>query len=425
MKYLSFTKDEAVKELAALEKKYNELKSKGLSLDMSRGKPGKAQLDITMGMMDTLSSDDACCAENGFDLRNYGILDGITEAKKLFADLLGLKMERIIVAGNSSLNLMYDTVARAMLYGVTGSTPWSKLDKVKFLCPAPGYDRHFAICESLGIEMITVPMTQNGPDMDIVEKLVSEDEGIKGIWCVPKYSNPGGIVYSDETVKRFASLKPAAEDFRIFWDNAYAVHDFDVENPVELLNIFDEAEKYNNVNMIYYFASTSKISFPGSGVAIMAASEENIAQIKSVMTVQTIGFDKLNMLRHVKYFKNANGMLEHMKKHAEIIKPKFDIVLDTLGRELGDTGIASWNEPRGGYFISLDVTKGCAKRVHKLVSELGVTLTPAGATFPYGNDPDDSNIRIAPTFPPNDELKAASEILCLCVKIASLEKLYM
>ena len=423
MNYTTLSSDVAKREYDALQKKYEEYKTRALKLDMSRGKPGRDQLDITMDMLTAMSVED-CFSESGFDCRNYGLLDGVPEAKKLFADLLGLKEERIIVAGNSSLNLMYDTAARAMLYGVGGNTPWSKQEKVKFLCPAPGYDRHFAICQSLGIEMITVPMTEDGPDMDIVEKLVGTDSSIKGIWCVPKFSNPGGIVYSDETVKRFAALKPAAPDFRIFWDNAYAVHDFDLDTPVKLLDIFDEAEKCGNIDIVYYFASTSKISFPGSGVAIMAASEKNIAEAKKVMTVQTIGFDKINMLRHVKYFKNADGVFSKMREHASIIKPKFDAVLETLERELSGLGIAKWNSPRGGYFISLDVTCGTAKRIHALMSALGVTLTPAGATFPYGLDPDDKNLRIAPTFPPIDELIAASEILCLCTKMAALEKLY-
>lgn len=423
MNYLDLTKEAASAEYSRLQSEYNEYKAKDLHLDMSRGKPGKEQLDLTMGMLGVISNDADCSTVGGIDCRNYGLLDGIPEAKKLFSELLGIKESRILVAGNSSLNLMYDTIARAMLYGLLGGTPWAKLEQVKFLCPAPGYDRHFAICESLGIKMITVPMLDDGPDMDIVEKLAANDESIKGIWCVPKFSNPGGVVYSDETVRRFARLKTAAKDFRIFWDNAYAVHDFDIDSPVKLLDIFEEAEKCGNIDKIFYFASTSKISFPGSGVAIMAASEANMDQIKSIMTVQTIGFDKLNMMRHVKYFKNADGILERMRAHASIIKPKFDIVLDKLESELAGTGIASWTSPRGGYFISLDVYPGCAKRVYELACELGVKLTTAGATFPYGIDPEDKNIRIAPTFPPNDELKLASEILCLCVKLAALEKL--
>ncbi len=423
MNYTALSKDVAKKEYDALLTKYEEYRSRDLKLDMSRGKPGRDQLDLTMDMLNALSVDD-CVSETGFDCRNYGLLDGVPEAKRLFSELLGIKEERILVAGNSSLNLMYDAVSRAMLYGIGGNTPWAKQGTVKFLCPVPGYDRHFAICQSLGIEMVTVPMTENGPDMDIVEKLVCTDSSVKGIWCVPKFSNPGGIVYSDETVKRFAALKPAAPDFRIFWDNAYAVHDFDVDNPVKLLNIFDEADKIGSTDLIYFFASTSKISFPGSGVAIMAASEKNLAEAKKVMTVQTIGFDKINMLRHVKYFGNADGIYSHMRRHAEILKPKFDAVLETLDRELSSLGIAKWNSPLGGYFISLDTLPGTAKRIHALMSALGVTLTPAGATFPYGNDPEDKNLRIAPTFPPINELIAASEILCLCTKMAALEKLY-
>ena len=424
MNYLHLTNEEAKKEKERLLEIYNEYKSKHLKLDMSRGKPGKRQLDITMGMLDVIKNDSDCQSVSGIDCRNYGLLDGIPEAKKMFSDLLSIPEQRIIVAGNSSLNLMYDTLSRAMLYGVVGSDqPWCRLEKVKFLCPSPGYDRHFAICQSLGIEMITVPMTPEGPDMDEVERFAS-DPSVKGIWCVPKYSNPTGIVYSDNTVRRFASLKPAAKDFRIFWDNAYAVHDFDTDHPEKLLDIFAEAEKYGNTDMIFYFASTSKITFPGSGVAIMAASEKNIDQIKQIMTVQTIGYDKINMMRHVKYFGDTDGILRHMRLHASIIKPKFEIVLNTLESELGGTGIAQWSRPKGGYFISLDVADNTAKRVYKLVKELGVTITPAGATFPYGIDPNDRNLRIAPTFPPDAELETAGKILCLCVKIAALEKIY-
>lgn len=408
---------------AECEKAYEAYKAKCLKLNMARGKPSTDQLDITMPMLDVLNSSSDLTSEDGTDVRNYGGLTGIPEAKKLFAEMLGVSPEEIIVGGNASLSLMYDSVARAMTHGVLGSEkPWCKLDKVKFLCPAPGYDRHFSICENFGIEMITIPMLETGPDMDMVEKLVSEDDSIKGIWCVPMYSNPDGITYSDETVRRFANLSPKAKDFRIFWDNAYCVHHL-TDTPDTLLNIFDECKKTGKEDMVFEFASTSKISFPGAGVAVMAASKANIAQIEKILGMQYISYDKINQLRHVRYFKNLDGIKAKMEEHRAIIAPKFKLVLDTLEKELAPLGISEWHNPKGGYFISVNTLNGCAKRVVSLCKEAGVVLTGAGATFPYKNDPNDRNIRIAPSYPPLNELETAINLFCLCVKLASAEKL--
>lgn len=403
-------------------KEYDSFKCKNMKLDMSRGKPAADQLALSSGMLDVLSSEDYLSAA-GLDCRNYGVLDGLPEVKALMGDLMGVPAENVIVGGNSSLNMMYDTVARAMLHGVYGSEkPWCRLDSVKFLCPVPGYDRHFAICQNFGIEMINVPMTEEGPDMDLVEKLVSEDESIKGIWCVPKFSNPTGITYSDETVRRFANLSPAAKDFRIFWDNAYLVHEL-YDESVSLLNIFDEAKKTGKEDMIFQFCSTSKISWSGAGLAAMACSFHNRENIRMHMTVQTIGTDKMNQLRHLRFFKDMDGIHEHMKKHAALIRPKFQMVESILEKELGYCGIASWTHPMGGYFISLTTQNGCAKRVIELCREAGVTMTPAGATHPYGIDPEDNTIRIAPTYASLEELEPAAHILSLCVKIATVEKM--
>ena len=420
-------KDLSVEELLSLkselEAKFAEIKAKNLKLDMSRGKPSKAQLDLSMGMMDVLNSEENLTCEEGVDCRNYGVLDGINEAKQLLSDMSEVPKENIVIFGNSSLNVMYDTISRSMTHGVMGSTPWCKLDKVKFLCPVPGYDRHFAITEHFGIEMINIPMNEDGPNMDMVEALVNNDDSVKGIWCVPKYSNPQGITYSDQVVRRFARLKPAAKDFRIYWDNAYTIHHLYDDQQDYLIEILMACKQEGNPDMVYKFCSTSKISFPGSGIAAIAASTANLADIRKQMTIQTIGHDKVNQLRHARFFGDIHGMVEHMKKHADVLRPKFEAVLDGLEKELGGLEIGSWIRPRGGYFISFDALEGCAKAIVAKAKEAGVTMTGAGATFPYGKDPKDSNIRIAPSFPTPEELALATEIFVLSVKLVSIDKI--
>lgn len=423
MQYNDMSKEELLALKESLNKEYAEAKAKGLALDMSRGKPSAKQLDVSLGLLDTINSSSDLKALDGTDCRNYGVLDGIPEAKKLMADMMGTTPDHVIVYGNASLNIMYDQISRAYTHGILGNTPWCKLDKVKFLCPVPGYDRHFAITERFGIEMINIPMSESGPDMGMVEEYVSKDASVKGIWCVPKYSNPQGYTYSEETVKRMAALKPAAEDFRIFWDNAYVIHDLYDDNKDEIADIISECEKAGNPDMVFEFASTSKVSFPGSGIAALATSANNIADIKKQLTIQTIGHDKLNQLRHVRFFKDINGLKEHMRKHAEFMRPKFEAVESVLEEELGGLGIGSWTEPKGGYFISFDAMDGCAKAIVAKCKEAGVKLTGAGATFPYRKDPKDSNIRIAPSFPTPEEMKQAADLFVLCVKLVSVEKL--
>lgn len=420
--YSEMAKEELLAEQKVLNEEYQKYLAMNLHLDMSRGKPCKEQLDLSMGMMDVLNSQQDLRSEDGTDCRNYGCLDGIPEAKELMGDMMENHPDNIIIYGNSSLNVMFDTVSRAMTHGIMGNTPWCKLDKVKFLCPVPGYDRHFAITEYFGIEMIPVPMTENGPDMDMVESLVSSDESIKGIWCVPKYSNPGGVSYSDETVRRFAKLEPAAKDFRIFWDNAYGIHHLYEDKQDYLIEILAECKKEGHPDMVYKFASTSKISFPGSGIASLATSLNNLEDIKKQLKNQTIGHDKVNQLRHVRFFKDIHGMTEHMKKHADIIRPKFEMVEQVLEEGLGGLGVGTWTKPRGGYFISFDSLEGCAKEIVSRCKKAGVVMTGAGATWPYGKDPKDSNIRIAPTLPPVSELNTAAKLFVLCVKIVSVEK---
>lgn len=421
--YNTLSKEQLNEELVKLKEEYAKILESDISLDMSRGKPGEDQLNLSMGMMNVLDGNSDYKTTVGFDCRNYGLLDGIPEAKQMMADIMEVSPENVIVFGNASLNIMYDTVSRSFTHGVLGETPWCKLDKVKWLCPVPGYDRHFSITEFFGVEMINVPMNEDGPDMDMVEKLVSEDEAIKGIWCVPKYANPTGVAYSDEVVRRFAALKPAAKDFRIFWDNAYAIHHLYDDRQDQLLEILSECEKAGHPDMVFEFCSTSKVSFAGSGIAAIASSKANLDDMRKSMTIQTIGYDKINQLRHVRYFKDINGIREHMKKHAAIMRPKFEAVLKVLDEELGGLGIGSWTKPNGGYFISFDAMDGCAKAIAAKCKEAGVTLTGAGATFPYKKDPKDSNIRIAPSFPTPEEMAMATDLFVLCVKMVSVDKL--
>ena len=420
--YLSMTKEELSAELVELKAQFAFEKSRGYQLDMSRGKPDGTQLNLSMGMLEQ-NPYDLIYTRKGTDVRNYGELAGVDEAKEMFAEILGLKPENVIMGGQSSLCLMYDCFIKALVLGVRGGEkPWGQQGQIKFLCPAPGYDRHFRICQEFGVEMITIPMTPNGPDMDLVREYVENDAQIKGIWCVPKYSNPQGYTYSPETVEAFAALKPAADDFRIFWDNAYQVHGFrDVDD--ELVNIFDCCEKYGSQDMVYEFMSTSKVTFSGAGVAVLAASKENIQFLLKQMGVQTLGYDKLNQLRHVKFFGNADGLREHMKKQADYLRPKFDCALNVLDKGLSEYNIGSWTNPNGGYFISFDGLKGTAKRCVQLCAELGVKLTDAGATFPYGVDPEDKNIRIAPSYPQTEQLYNSMVVFCLCQRIAALEVL--
>lgn len=421
-KYQEMSQEELRAEYNAVYAQYQKYCAQGLSLDMSRGKPSAAQLELSMPMLDVLHGQHDMRAEGGVDVRNYGQLDGIPEVKRIFSELLDVAPENIMVGANSSLNLMFDCVCWAESLGIIGCTPWAKLDKVKFLCPVPGYDRHFAITELFGIEMIPIQMGSNGPDMEEVRRYVENDPAVKGIWCVPKYSNPTGITYSDDTVRAFAALKPAAKDFRIYWDNAYCVHHL-TDTPDVLLNIFDACREYKSEDMVYEFTSTSKISFSGAGIAVIAASDTNMADLKKKRTIQTIGPNKVVQLMHARYFHDAAGIAAHMEKHRALLAPKFEAVLSALDAELAPLGIASYSRPNGGYFISFDTLSGCASRVGELCKKAGVVLTTVGATFPYGKDPQDTNIRIAPSFPPIEELRAAVAVFCTSVRLASLEKL--
>lgn len=425
MTYKSLNKDELKKEYEILKKKSEDYKKLNLKLDMSRGKPCKEQLDVSMDLLSVLNKDSSLTCEDGMDCRNYGQIDGIIEAKKFLATFMENKLENIIVYGNSSLQIMYLMVMQGFVFGIMGNTPWRNLPKVKFLCPVPGYDRHFAICEEFGIEMINIPMSKTGPDMDMIEKLVAEDDSIKGIWCVPKYSNPDGYTYSDDTVKRFARLKPKAKDFRIYWDNAYTVHHLyeEKEKRDYIIEILAECEKAGNPDMVYKFASTSKITFPGSGIAALATSVNNVNDVKKHLKYQTISYDKVNELRHVRFFNNTSSVENQMKRHADILRPKFLKVDEILTNELKDLDIAKWTKPNGGYFISFYSMDGLAKKIVSMCKELGVTLTDAGATYPYHKDPHDSNIRIAPSFPNLTDLTKAMEVFTHVVKICTIEKL--
>ena len=421
--YEELSKEELLQLKSDLEAQFEDVKAQNLHLDMSRGKPSTEQLNLSMDMMDVLRSDSDLVCEEGVDCRNYGVLDGIAEAKQLLADMMEVPKDNIVIFGNSSLNIMYDTIARSMTHGVMGSTPWAKLDKVKFLCPVPGYDRHFAITERFGIEMINIPMSESGPDMGMVEEYVSKDASVKGIWCVPKYSNPQGYTYSEETVKRMAALKPAAEDFRIFWDNAYVIHDLYDDNKDEIADIISECEKAGNPDMVFEFCSTSKVTFPGAGVAGICTSEKNREDIKKRLTIQTIGHDKINQLRHARFFKDVDGIKAHMAKHAALIRPKFELVENILTDEIASRGIGTWVKPLGGYFFGFEALSGCAKEIVAKCKEAGVTMTGAGSPFPYKKDPDDSVIRIAPTYPSLDELKKAAEVFVVVTRLVSVNKL--
>ncbi|MDU7337628.1 MAG: aminotransferase class I/II-fold pyridoxal phosphate-dependent enzyme [Clostridium sp.] len=422
MEYGLLSRQELEQEKQEVQQQYDAFKAQGLKLNMARGKPSPEQLDLSMDMLNMLTSDSNMIASTGDDLRNYGMPEGLPELRAILAQMMQVKPENVIIGGNSSLNMMFDFISCGMTHGFSGCKPWSKQETIKFLCPSPGYDRHFAVTEYFGFELILVPMKDGSPDMDVVERLVADDATIKGMWCVPKYSNPLGTTYSDDVVRRIAALKPAAPDFRVMWDNAYCVHHL-TDTPDELLDLYAECEKTGNTELPVFFCSTSKITFPGAGIAAMAAGEKTYQDFRKHLSFQTIGPDKLNQMRHLLYLRDMNGILDKMKHHRSIIAPKFEVVLNTLSSELGDKNIASWTNPNGGYFVSVDVMEGCAKRVVQLCKEAGVVLTGAGAAFPYGKDPKDTNIRVAPTYPSLEEMKKAIAVFCVSTKLAALEKL--